>query len=104
MENLHRLLAIMKYCSDHIDRYGLDTLYDVVVNKVPFDSLEHDLDGASQVALHALHTLFDVEFDDNERLFGKSKLSMQGLFGDLCLSLERMANFREGQTDEWHSA
>jgi hypothetical protein len=94
----------MKYCSDHIDKYGLDTLYDVVVNKVPFDGLEHDLVGASEVALHALHTLFDLEFGEDERLLGKSKLSMQGLFGDLCLSLERMAIFQDGQADEWCNA
>lgn len=102
MEDLQRLLALMKYCSDQVDREGLNTLYDVIVNKVPFDTLEHDIENAVQVALTAMHTFFDVEQED-DKVLGKAKLSMAGLFGGLALSLERMENFREGQADEWRN-
>lgn len=100
MEDLNRLLALMKYCSDHVDLEGLETLHDLVAEKVPFDSLEHDIDNACEVAYHTLHTLYDVEFDDGV-IYGKPKLNLEGLMGDLILLLERMANFRESQADEW---
>jgi hypothetical protein len=90
----------MKYCSDRTDYDGLQTLYDVVVNKEPFDSDVHDVESACEVAYHALHTLYEVEFEDG-MIYGRSKVSLAGLMGDLVLLLERMANFREGQTDQW---
>ena len=98
MEDFNRLLALMKYCSDQVNYVGFETLYDVVANKVPFNSSEQDIEGAYEVAYHILHTLYDVEFKD-QMVFGKPKLSMEGLLGDLVLLLERVANYKEGQTD-----
>ena len=100
MEDLTRLLTLFKYINDHVDKEGFEALHDVVVNGAPFQGCEHDLEGAYSVACHTLYTLFDVQFKD-QMVFGKSKLSMEGLMGNLVMFLERVENFQESPSDPW---
>jgi hypothetical protein len=99
LEDLERLVTLMKYLSDHHDRCGLDTLYDLVINKTPFDDAKPEIENASEGGMYILNTLFEIEATDGTVL-GKSKLSMEGLFRDLLLLLERCEIFIEAQAEE----
>jgi len=99
LEDLERLVTLMKYLSDHHDQCGLDTLHDLVINKTPFDDAGPDIESARLGGKYILHTLFEFNANDGTVL-GKSKLSMEGLFRDLLLLLERVETFIETETEE----
>jgi len=100
VEDLARLLGLIQSYNGQGDDSGFDTIYDVVVNKSPFDISEHDLIEAHDVCYDILHTLFEIEFKD-EMVFGKPRLSMERLFGDLINLLERIEHFKEEQANQW---
>jgi hypothetical protein len=98
MDDLERLVTLLKYCSDNLDYDGLNTLHDVVTNRSAFGDPEHDVEEAGEVALHMLHTLYDID-GAGEVIYGRPKLNMEKLMGDLVIMLERMHNHRDGSRD-----
>ncbi len=78
MEDLARLLTLLKRVSDQGMNSGLDMLYKVVVDKESFDVCNGDVEEAREVAYSALETLFDLE-QHNDILYGRQKVSMESV-------------------------
>ena len=94
MEDLARLLTLLKYISEQGEQSGLDMLYKLVVNREPFDVCNDDIEAARDLANTTLESLFAIE-EKRGILYGRQKVSMKNLFGNLAVLLERMDNIRE---------